>query len=381
MTQKADLTERDKRFKKIREAMERESLDGIIVAGHGSQFNRGYIRYGSDTHLWAGDCLILIPLAGEPVQVLVTYSGASRPDKLWIEDFRKAPYPQDEIVNAMNAKGITKGKVGIVGWDKAITFNAHETLKNAFPSVNFINADSLLDRVRCIKSPLELEQIRGLMKLSQGALDRFVEVIGPGVTQREAAAEAGKVIRAGGSFDDYTSIHEGDFTGLPRDIALKCDDMVEFHLETCGESGHWSEINVVCAFRGPTDVEQKLIESEVRAFQEILKMAKPGVTLGEMEDTFLNVIVGDGWNLGDPAWHYSFHGQGMDSIEWPYFTPMLETNREIPVEAGMVFSYHPHRDTVPSAGRPPKIFDDIVITPNGAEQLSSDWDLTWRIMK
>ena len=100
-----------------------------------------------------------------------------------------------------------------------------------------------------------------------------------------------------------------------------------------------------------------------------------------MENTFLRVLVEDGWKLGEPAWHYSFHGQGMDGIEWPYFTPMLEGNRDTSLEEGMVFSYHPHRDTTPVVDRIPRIFDDIVITTNGAERLSSDWDLAWRIMK
>ena len=381
MANRADLTERDIRFRRVRDGMEKAGLDALVVAGHGSSFNRGYIRYFADTHLWAGDSLILIPLEGDPVQVLVTYSGASMPDKLWIEDFRKAPDPQSEIVKAMEEKGLTKGKVGIAGLDRIITVGAYETLNNSFPGVDFVSADLLVDRVRSIKSPLELQQIGELLKLSQKAIDQFVEVIAPGITQREAASEADKVIRAGGSFDDLTLIHEGSFTGLPRDVALKCDDLVGFHLETCGESGHWSEINVVCAFREPTALEQKLIDSELRAFAEIRNMAKPGVTLGDMENTFLRVIVEDGWKLGEPAWHYSFHGQGMDSIEWPYFTPMLEANKDTSLEEGMVFSYHPHRDTTPTVDRLPRIFDDIVITTDGAERLSSDWDLGWRIMR
>jgi len=378
--QQTDLVERDMRYRKLLESMENNGLEAIVVAGHGSSFSRGYIRYFSDVHLWAGDSLILIPVSAEPVQALVSYSGASRPDKLWIEDFRKAPYPETEIVSAMKEKGIMKGKVGIVGWDKNMTLRAYETLKNSFPDVTFLKADHLADKVRSIKSLLELQQISELMQLSQKALDRFVEAVGPGVTQREAAAEADRVIRAGGSFDDLTLINEGGFSGLPRDVALVCDDLVGFHLETCGESGHWSEINVVCAFREPTYLERKLMDCELRAYDEILKTARPGVTLGDMEDTFLDVIKSDGWALGEPAWHYSFHGQGMDSIEWPFFTPMLLDNKTTILEEGMVFSYHPHRDTLPMVERKPEIFDDIVVTSNGIQRLSSEWDLAWRIM-
>lgn len=71
----------------------------------------------------------------------------------------------------------------------------------------------------------------------------------------------------------------------------------------------------------------------------------------------------------------------MDAIEWPYFSPMIEGNADAPLEEGMVFSYHPHRDTIPHVLRPPKIFDGFVITKNGGETLTTNWDFLWRIMK
>ena len=128
-------------------------------------------------------------------------------------------------------------------------------------------------------------------------------------------------------------------------------------------------------------IPTNLMESEFRALKEVRRQAKPGVTLEELEAAFLGVIVEDGWKLGDTAWHFSLHGQGMDAIEWPYFSPMIEGNADAPLEEGMVFSYHPHRDTIPHVLRPPKIFDGFVITKNGGETLTTNWDFLWRIMK
>lgn len=381
MPNNPSFSERDERFKKVRHAMEEKGFAALIIAGHGSGFSRGYIRYFADVHMWEGDSLILIPLEGDPVHVHVTYASASLPDTLWIPDFRQWPEPEEELVKAMKDKGVTMGNVGIAGFQKKVTLGAYETLKNGLPNVKFVNADRLVDRIKALKSDFELQQLRNLWEMSQRAMGRFVEVIAPGVTQREAAAEAGKVFRAAGSFTDLTLIQEGDFKGLPRDVPLKCDDWISFHLEICGESGHWSEINVACAFKEPDKLEQKLIDAEYRALQEVKVAARPGVMLKELEKTFLKVITDDGWELGEPAWHYSFHGQGMDSIEWPYFTPMPAGSEDTPLEEGMVFSYHPHRDTIPAVRRLPKIFDGFVITKNGAETLTTNWDFLWRIMK
>ena len=98
--------------------MEEHGLAALVVAGHGSGFNRGYIRYFADVHIWEGDSLLLIPLESEPVHVHVTYASASMPDELWISDFRRAPDPQQQIVKAMKEKRLTKGKVGIAGLKK-----------------------------------------------------------------------------------------------------------------------------------------------------------------------------------------------------------------------------------------------------------------------
>jgi len=69
----------------------------------------------------------------------------------------------------------------------------------------------------------------------------------------------------------------------------------------------------------------------------------------------------------------------MDAIEWPFYTPMIEGNRDTTLEAGMVFSYHPHRDTVPGVMRIPAIYDGLVITANGAERLNDHLNIDWRV--
>ena len=165
MSAPADLKERDTRFRNLRNSMEREGLSAVIVAGHGSGFNRGYIRYFGDVHMWEGDVLILIPLDSEPVHVSVTYAGPM-PDEEWISDFRRAPDPETEIVSAMKEKGLTKGKIGIAGLKQRATVGAYETLKSSFPNVAFVNADMIVDRIKALKSELELVQLRDLWAMS-----------------------------------------------------------------------------------------------------------------------------------------------------------------------------------------------------------------------
>ena len=384
-----NLDERNQRFNNLRAAMEQEGLKGMVIAGHGSMFNRGFVRYVTDAHMWAADSLVLLPLDGEPVHVQTTYCSAAipsqgalqlvPPENRWVSDFRRAPKPQAEIISAMNSQSITSGKIGIVGMGKIATIEAHEALSEAFPKIEFVKSDFIMERIRAIKSELELTQMRKVWKLAEAAIEKFSTIIGPSMTQREAVSEATKLVRTGGAFDDLTLVTVGDFKGLPLDIALDCSDTVEFHLEICGESGHWAEVNVTCSFRDPDKLELKLMDTELRAFDEILKHAKPGITLTELTAIFDETVIQDGWDMGEKAWHYYFHGQGLDAIEWPFYSPMIDGNRDTPMEEGMVFSYHPHRDTIPAVNKIPGIYDGFFITKNGGERLNPDLDINWRI--
>ena len=94
MDNKANLAERETRYRRIREAMAREGLDALILGGNGSHFHRGYLRYFADTHMWAGDALLLIPLVDEPTLCWVTYAGPGQPGEGWVSDLRRGIYPE-----------------------------------------------------------------------------------------------------------------------------------------------------------------------------------------------------------------------------------------------------------------------------------------------
>lgn len=385
MGTKADLSERDRRLARTREAMAREGLDALIVAGKGHWWTgRGYLRYFTDFHLWGHDGLLLIPLDDEPVMTLSSYAVAKRiAARGWITDVRGDVFIAPRFANAVKEKGLSSGRLGVAGWRYIISAGSHAILEEALPDADLTPADDLMDAVRAPKSPLEIQQIRELWDLSKAAMEHFVEIVEPGKTQRELAAEASRLVLEAGARDILVFIGEQpDTMNPPRDVPVRCDDILRYHMEICNESGHWSEITVTCAYRDPTELETKLLDSELRAYDEIRKIATPGTTLTELAQTFERVMREDGWELGSPTNHFDFHGQGMDTIERPWHAAAegWGQSEDRAIEAGMVFSYHPRRKVRPEVGWGTGINEDILITPDGAERLSGDWDLRWRRM-
>jgi Xaa-Pro aminopeptidase len=72
----------------------------------------------------------------------------------------------------------------------------------------------------------------------------------------------------------------------------------------------------------------------------------------------------------------------MDTIERPWFAEQVPWGQSAdwPLEAGMVFSYHPHRDVLPRERWNSGLNEDILITDGGAERLSVDWNHRWRMV-
>jgi Xaa-Pro aminopeptidase len=365
--------------------MEQEGLAALLVAGKGHWWTgRGYLRYFTDFHMWGHDGLLLIPLAGEPALTFSSYAVAERIAKRgWITDTRGDVYLAPNMVEIIKAAGLARSKIGIAGYRFIMAAGTYHYLQQALPEVEFVSADDLMDRIRTVKSPLEIQQIRELWSLSKAAMKRFVEILEPGRSQRELAAEASRLALAGGARDILVFIGERpDEVNPPRDVPLRCDDIVRYHMEILGEGGHWSEITVNCAFREPTALELKLMDSELRAYAEIRQMARPGVRLSDLAHTFERVLWEDGWRIGPATTHFDFHSQGMDTIERPWFAAEQDwgQSQDWPLEAGMVFSYHPHRTVQPNVPWGTGINEDILITPNGIERFSGDWELRWRVI-
>ncbi len=385
MGTQATLTERDLRYGKIRAAMAAQGLDALLIAGKGHWWTgRGYFRYLTDFHLWGHDALILFPRDGDPLLTISSYALADRVARTgWITDCRGDVYVAPNMVKAIQEKGLARARIGLVGFYWIMPAGMVDLLKRELPGAQFVDADALLNDIRMLKSPLEIQQIHELWDVAKQAMARFVEVVEPGRTQRELAAEAQKVVLANGGRDMLVFISEDGSANTPQDEPLVCDGIVTYHMEICGESGHWCELTVNCCFREPTDVENRLLETELRAYAEIRQMAKPGARLSDMARTFERVLREDGWQIGPPTDHYDFHGQGMDTIEVPWYSdaPGWGASQDRELQAGMVFSFHPRRKVSPFEGRTPGLNEDVLITENGIHRLAGDWNLRWRMMR
>ena len=144
----AGIEERDARFKRVREAMEREKLDALVIAAKGHWWSgRGYFRYLTDFGLWAHDGIILFPLEGEPVFTLSSGALAKMVSQRgWITDGRGDIDVSPVIAQCIKEKGLSHARIGIAGRHMIMPVGVYELLTGPLPDVKWVDADLLMDR-------------------------------------------------------------------------------------------------------------------------------------------------------------------------------------------------------------------------------------------
>ena len=243
--------------------------------------------------------------------------------------------------------------------------DAGNALRKAFPDSEMVDAVFVLERLRAVKSPAELRQLR---IASEGVIDSMLAVIakhGPGATKRELTQALRTEETSRGLTFDYCLITAGSsLNRAPSEQKWEKGDILS--LDSGGN--YHGYIGDVCrmAIHGEPDAELEDLLGEIEAIQRAaMKPIKAGA--------IANVIYGAAEPLVRKSkqhnhMHFLAHGMGLVSHEAPRLTasgpvPYDAYDAERPLEAGMVISVettlqHPQRGFI-------KLEDTVVVTDKG----------------
>jgi len=250
--------------------------------------------------------------------------------------------------------------------------DAGTALRKAFPASELVDAVFVLERLRAIKSPEELEQLR---IASEGVIDSMLAVIakhGPGATKYELTEALRREETSRGLVFDYCLITAGSsLNRAPSDQPWGKGDILS--LDSGGN--YHGYIGDLCrmAIHGEPDAELEDLLGEI---EEIQRAAMKPIKAGAMG----SVVYGAAQPLVQRSKHHNHmhflaHGMGLVSHEAPRLTatgpvPYDAYDADRPLESGMVVSVettlaHPERGFI-------KLEDTVVVTPKGFEIYGED---------
>lgn len=354
------------RLKRLYEYIEQEQLAAVAV-------NAGptltYLT-GLHFHLMERPVVIVFAPGQEPTMILPKLELAKLDALQWsARVFSYADNPEywgDTFRDALKEAGLDGGRVGVE--PRQMRVMEYEYLRGAL-GAQYVDGSPVFTALRAVKDAAEIADMRQAVQIAEQALEATLPMVKTGVTEKEIASELFIQLMKHGSGPDlpFNPIVAAGPNGAkphsePSDRPLAEGDLL---IVDWGASynGYASDLTRTFAV-GRIDKEAEEIHKIVQAANQAGRdAAAAGVPCAEVDKATREVIVDAGF--GDFFPHRTGHGIGMECHEEPYMHgengQLLEVGHAFTVEPGI---YLKGRNGV-------RIEDDVVITENGAESLST----------
>jgi Xaa-Pro aminopeptidase len=191
------LAEREQRWKRVRQLMERDNLDVLVVPS--SNRLAGHARYLSGIGGNHAPVAVVFPRTGEVTALtgpVPSYDYWLRFQD-WVSDIRAHFFSEGEaLLERLRELSLSRGRIGLVGLadlprlpEGVIPHRLYRELHHAFPSASLINATFLLDEARYVKSGEEIAFLQRSIELVEGAIETLVREAQPGVPESVVYAQ------------------------------------------------------------------------------------------------------------------------------------------------------------------------------------------------
>ena len=289
--------EYDWRMRRLRDAMQDENLDAMLLFAQESM----YWLTGYDTF---GFCFFqTLIVKSDGTMRLLTRSADLRQARhtsiikdvsIWTD--RLNADPAMDLKNLLNDMDLLGCRIGVEYDTHGMTgANCRRLDKQLQSFGDLVDASQIVSRLRLIKSPAETHYIKMAADLADAALDAAIPLIGPGAGEADIlAAMQGAIFAGGGDYPGNEFI-----IGSGRDALLcryksgrrKLDEQDQLTLEWAGVYAHYHAAMMRTIVIGkPTERHLELYDICREALTEIEKVLRPGSTFGDVFTTHAKVL-------------------------------------------------------------------------------------------
>lgn len=246
----------------------------------------------------------------------------------------------DAELAARALKPYAKGTIGLVGLS-TLSHYLVDHLREEFPGAKFVDASDLVDCIKAIKSPEEIELIRGVAALQDNAMQAAFDAFEPEELDRDITAAAEYISQKMGSEQGLYMCASSPI-GSPaffrnrhfQNRQIRQGDQLAILIENSGAGGHYLEIGRTATLGRATDIMHREFEFTLQARAFMLEMLRPGASSSDVWDRYNDFMRSHG-KPEEERLHC--HGQGYDLVERPY----VRFDEPMQLESGMVVACHP----------------------------------------
>ena len=249
-----------------------------------------------------------------------------------------------------------------------LTVAALDQYRRTLPEVEFVPVENLLSEAVAAKDEAAVEAVRRAQALTCEVFDAVLPFLGPGVAERDIAAEVVyQHLRRGASAMSFEPIVASGPRGAlpharPSSRTISPGELVVIDMGGVVD-GYCSDLTRTVAVGGePHASAREAYEVVQRAQRAAIDAARAGMLGSELDAVARDVIEAAG--LGEAFSHSLGHGVGLDVHEWPRLSQQVEhrlpAGATVTIEPGV---YLPGRFGI-------RIEDVVVLREGGAENLT-----------
>ncbi|AMM53787.1 M24 family metallopeptidase [Pyrococcus kukulkanii] len=319
-----------RRVRRFQEELRKRDIDGAVIRTLSS------FIYFTGTK-WLRPSL-LIPAEGEPKVLVVRNEAEEFKRRSWIEDVEEYQKVEDlmaSVVTWIHTNGMER--VGLeFGFERDAYLAFLKMFQRLNPTIDVVDILDVTMSLRMIKDEWELEQIRKAGKIAKAGMEVAEEVIKPGKSELEIAAEIMRELMIRGSEDPkvYVSTTPRAHAEPFRDLKVKENGVVTVVIGT-DYNHYYANIARTFIIGDPGARVKEAMKVKEEAYKLALEETKIGVSLSSVEKKLAEFFRARGF-ANEYITGYT-HGVGLLIEELPMPTIIVQTRAQ-KVQENMVLS-------------------------------------------
>jgi len=366
-----------RRWRAVREAMEREKIDCLIMQNN-NQYLGGYVRYFTDIPAENSyPITVLFPL--EEDMTIIAHGGTPLPPTppewatLGVKERINLPYLLTlNFTNTMDARAAVETLKRLK--TKSLGFVARAFIPSVFceyirenlSGVTFKDATDLVDEIKAVKSEEEIQLIKDAAKMQDIVFGATLAMVRPGVREYELRAEIQRLNTNWGSEEQLIMIGSapagrpaGQVPSFFQNRTFQYGDSICIMIEVNGAGGFYGELGrTVCLGDAPKPL-LKLWADMVKLQDKTAELLKPGAKPAELVEIHNKALAKMGYPIDLRLYA---HGQGYDLVERPGIRP----EETMTIKVNMNIAVHPMTITKEAYAF---CCDNYIVTDSGAVRI------------
>ena len=371
-----DRAEFDERIAKARGLLRERGLSALLIFAPESHYyltgydSTGYLFF--QAAILCADDQPVVLLTRRPDLQQARETSVITDIRIWYN--AEDANPALDLRAIMEEKGLKGQRVGIELETYGLTGAAHEQVRRAMEGwCRLEDASDLVRELRVVKSPAEIACVRQSARLADDTLLAMLQASKPGVLDTTVTAAGLSVILEGGGDVPPAGplVNAGHRALYGRSVCggHRIGEVDQVTIEFAASYRRYTACLMRTAVVGRSSpYQEEMFTVVAEALAAMTEAARPGRTLGEIDDAHRRVFDAAGHRLN----RYSACGYSLGATyrpSWMDVPPMLYSGNRTPARPGMVLFLHAmlpdtERGLAMSAGY------TVLITNAGCEVLS-----------